>query len=82
MTVRARAAARRTDAAIVVEVQAVRVVIARRSRPIAAVAADKAETAIVVVATTRSRVPDGLIYTELAGEVYAFVGTIVCVVKI
>ena len=58
-TVRATAAVRRIDVAIVVEVQAERVVTARRSRPIEAVAADIAETAIVAVAKTRSRVPDG-----------------------
>ena len=59
MTVRAIGAVRRKDEAIVVEVQEVRVVIARRSRPIAAAVADNAQTAIAAAAKTRSRIPDG-----------------------
>ena len=55
MTVRAIVVVRRIDVAIVVEVQVVGVVIVRRSRPIVAVVADIVETAIVVVAITRSR---------------------------
>ena len=60
-TAQAIVAGRRIDAAIVVEAQPVRVVIVRRSRPIAAVVADIVETAIVAAATTRSRLPDDLI---------------------
>ena len=45
--------------AIVVEVQVVRVVAARRHRPTVAVVADTAETAVAVVAITRSRIPSG-----------------------
>ena len=61
MTGRAIVIARRIDVATVAEVQVVGVVIARRSRPIAAVVADTADTAVIEAATTRSRVPDGLI---------------------
>lgn len=56
------AAARRIDIAIVAEIQGVRVVAivaARRCRPIRAAVTDNAEMAVKVVATTRSRVPDG-----------------------
>lgn len=80
MTARSIAVARRKDAAIVVEAKAVRVaatVADRRCRPISAVVTDIAEAAIAVVAITRSWVPDGTCGTELAGEVYAFVGTVV-----
>ena len=59
MTARAIVVVRRRDVAIVAEVQAVRVVIARRSRPIAAAVADIVETATAVAAITRSRIPDG-----------------------
>ena len=69
-------AARRIDAAKAVEAQEVRVTV-RRSRPIVAVAADIAQTAIVVVAITRNRIPDGRCRTELAGEVHACVGAVV-----
>ena len=55
LSVRAIVAVRRKDVAIVGEVQVARVVIVRRSRPIVAAAADIVETAIVVVAITRSR---------------------------
>ena len=81
MAERAIAVARRTDAAIVVEVQVVRVVTERRSRPTAAVVADIVETAIAVAAITRSRVPDGGSTAELAGEVHAFIGTAECARK-
>ena len=54
-TVRAIAVVRRIDLAIAVEEQVVRVVAARRGRPIVAVVTDIVETAIVVVAITRSR---------------------------
>ena len=72
-------AGRRIDAAIGFEVQTVRevTVIFRRSRPIAAAVADIAQTASSVVAITRSRVPDGLVGTKLAGEVHAFVGAVI-----
>ena len=75
---------RRTDAAIAVEAQAVREVIARRSRPRPTVAeiTDIHETSIFGVATTRSRIPDGRSTAELAGEVHTLVGTTVGVVKI
>ena len=82
LTVRAIVAVRRIDVAKVVEVQAERVVTVRRSRPIVAVVADMVETAIVVAAITRSRIPDGLICAELAGEVHAFVGAVVVVVEV
>ena len=66
------------DVAIAAEVQGVREVIVRRSRPIAAVVADTADTASSeVAAITRSRIPDGRCRTELAGEVHAFIGTAV-----
>ena len=67
---------RRIDAAIVAEVQAVRVAAGRR-RPIAAAATDTAETATIAVASTRSRIPDGGGTAELAGEVQTFVGAVV-----
>ena len=87
MADRANAVARRRDAAIAVidkaaEVHVVRFVIARRSRPIEAVVADIVQTAVVGAAITRSRIPDGGCRTELAGEVHAFVRTLVGVVKI
>ena len=78
MTVRANAAARRTDVAIVAEAQAVREVAARVSRPTEADVADIVEAAIVAAARTRSWVPDSTGRTELAGEVHTFVGTVVC----
>ena len=81
MTARAIVADQRIDAAIVVEAQVVRVVIVRRCRPIVAAVADKVETAIVVAAITRRRVPDGGCRTELTGEVHAFVGAVVGVVE-
>ena len=80
MTVRAIEAALRIDAATVVEVQEVRVVTVRRSRPIAADVTNMVETAIVVVAITRSRIPDGGCRTELAGEVHTFIGTIIWII--
>ena len=55
MTARANAALRRIDRVIAVEVgegQVIRVVIARRSRPIAPAAADTVETAIAGAAIT------------------------------
>jgi hypothetical protein len=54
LAIRAIVVVRWIDVAIVVEVQVVRVVTVRRSRPIVAVVADIVETAIVVVAITRS----------------------------
>ena len=59
MTVRAIVVVRRIDVAIVVEVQIVRVVIVRRSRPIVAAVTDTVQTAIAAVEITRSRIPDG-----------------------
>lgn len=64
-------AARRMDVAIVVEVQVVRDVAVRRCRPIVAAVSNIAQTSIVAAAKTRSRIPDGLICAELAGEVHA-----------
>ena len=58
--------------------QVVNAPIVRRSRPIVAAVTDKRELAVIAVATTRSRIPDGRGGTELAGEVYAFVGAVVC----
>ena len=78
---RVNVAVRRIDVAIVVEVQMVRAAIERRSRPIVA-DADIAETASVAEAITRSRIPDGLICAELAGEVHAFVGAVVGVIEV
>ena len=77
MTVRAIAAVRRKDVAIVAEVQAARVDTVRRSRPIVAAVVDTVETATEAVAKTRSRIPDGRCAAELAGEVHTFVGTVV-----
>ena len=77
-TAQAIVAGRRIDVAIVAEAQFAHAAVdVRRSRPIVAVEADIVETAIVAVARTRSRVPDGLVRTELAGEVHTFVGAIV-----
>ena len=76
MAVHAKVEARRRDEAIV-EVQAVRVITVRRSRPIVAGASDTAQTAEVVEAKTRSRVPDSRGRTKLAGKIHAFVGTII-----
>ena len=59
----------------------VREVIERRSRPKVAVAADIEETAIEVVAITRSRIPDGGCASKLTGEVHTFVGVVVSVAK-
>ena len=58
-TVRAKVEARRIDVAIAAEVQVVRVVAVRRSRPTDAVVTDTVQAAIVVAAITRSRIPDG-----------------------
>ena len=77
MTVRAIVAARRIDVAIVVEAQAVRLVAVRRCRPTVAADTDTAEASIAVAATPRSRIPDGGSTAELAGEVHAFIGTVV-----
>ena len=68
MNARANEVVQRKDAATAAEEQAVRVAIVRRSRPIAAEVADIAQTAIVAVAKTRSRIPDGRSRTELAEE--------------
>ena len=57
MAERAIVVARRNDVATVVEIQVIRVVAVRRGRPIVAVVTDKAETASVAVAMTRSRIP-------------------------
>ena len=59
LTARAKVAEQRIDVDIVVEVQAARVAIARRSRPTVAEVADIVETAIDAAAITRSRVPYG-----------------------
>ena len=76
---------RRIDVVIVVEAQVIRVVAivvaVRRRRPTVAVASDKAQTATVVEAITRSRIPDGTCGTKLAGEVHALVGTVICLSK-
>ena len=67
------------DVAIAVEVQEVRVVTVRRSRPIVAVVADIAETAIAEATITRSRIPDGLICAELTRKIHSFIGAVVWV---
>ena len=77
LTFRAIVSARRTDVAIVVEEQAVRVVTVRRSRPVVAEVADIVETATAAVAITRSRIPDGTCWAKLAGEVHTLVGAII-----
>jgi hypothetical protein len=78
LTVRASAAVvRRTDEAIAAEDQVVRVENGRRSRPIVALIADIVETAIAVVANTRSRIPDGGCATEFTREGHAFIGAVV-----
>ena len=66
---RPRGVGARIDAAIVVEVQVVRAVACARqiciewcTRPIAAAVADTVETAIAVVAITRSRQEDAISY--------------------
>ena len=76
---RAKGAARRQDVARAADVQdeVVRFAIIRRSRPIVAVAADTAQTAVAVVAITRSRIPDGLVRAKLVGEVHTFVVAVV-----
>ena len=59
-TVRATVADRRSDVATAVEAQEVRwVAAAMRRRPTEAAVTDIAEIAIVAVAITRSRIPDG-----------------------
>ena len=75
-TVRECAAAARRDAAIAVELQDVRLVSAKRRRPIPAVVADIVEAVTAVVAITRSRVPDDLI-CKTAGEIHTFVRVVV-----
>ena len=77
VTAREIAAVRRTDVAIGGEGQDVREDIVRRSRPIVAVAADTEQIPIAVAAITRSWVPDDGSTSELAGEVYAFVGDVI-----
>ena len=77
------AVVRRIDVGIVIEEieeQVIRAVKVRRSRPIGAVVANTVQTAIVKEAITRSRVPDGLVGTKLAGEVHASIGVIVWIV--
>ena len=76
LTDRASVPFRRIDVAIAVEVKDVRAAIVSRSRPIVAAEADIVETAIVV-AITRSRIPDGGRRAELAREVHTFVGAVV-----
>ena len=71
---RAIAVVRRRDVDKQVEAQVVRVVSARRCRPRVAAVADIVEAAIAAVARTRSWIPDSTCGTELAGEVYTFVG--------
>ena len=77
MAERATVVVPRTDAARVAEVQGVRAVTVRRSRPIGAAVADIEQTATTAGVITRSRIPDGRGRTELAGEVHAFVGAVV-----
>ena len=72
-------AARRIEAAIFVEAQAVRADAARRSRPVVAVHTDALQIATNVAAITRSRIPDEGSTAELVGEVHAFIETVVCV---
>ena len=81
MAVRTVVVVRRNNVATSVEVQGVRVVTEWRCRPIVAVGADIVQTASEVVPTTRSRVPNGRCRTELAGEIHAFIATVVGVVK-
>ena len=76
-TAHAIAVVRRIDAAIVVEVQVVRVDAVRRGRPIDTVVTDIIEAATAVAAETRSRIPNSLVGTELTGKVHAFVDTII-----
>ena len=57
MTVRAIVVARRTDGAMAEDPQTVRGAAVRRCRPVVAVVTDIVETAIAVVAITRSRIP-------------------------
>ena len=81
MTVRAIVAARRKEVAIVVEAQNERAAATWRGRPIVAAVTDTAQAAIEAVATPRSRIPDGGSTAELAGEVHAFIGAVICIVK-
>jgi hypothetical protein len=83
MTERAIGVVRRIDVAIAADYQSARFDIpVRRSRPIEASDTDKVETAIIVGATTRSRIPDSLIWAKITGEIYAFVPAIVAAVII
>ena len=66
---RTTAAVRRIDAATAAEVQAVRAVAIRSTRPIVAAVADTAEIAVTVVAITRKRIPDICCIAELTAEV-------------
>ena len=79
VAIRAFAAVRRTDIAAIVKAHVICVVAIRRSRPIAGVAANIAESTDSVAAITRSRIPDGRCRAKLAGEVHAFVSVVVWV---
>ena len=81
VTERAIVVCRRIDAATAAEVQAVRAGDIRRGRPVAVEVVDTVQTAIVVVAINRSRVPDGLVIAKFTREIHALIGTVVSVIK-
>ena len=81
LAVRTIDVARRNDAAIAADAQAARVVTTWSNRPIVAVVADTAQRPTIVVAITRSRVPDRGSIAEPAWEVYTF-STAVIIVSI
>ena len=76
MADRTIAVVRRIDAAIVVEAQVVRAVMSWSNRPIVA-DADTEQRPTIVVAKTRSRVPDGGSTAKIAGEVYTLFAAII-----
>ena len=68
---------RRKDAATVVEVQAVRMVVARRHRKAVATVANIVENAVGVVAITRIRIPDSASVAKSAREVHSLISGVI-----
>ena len=67
----------RIDVTTVAEYQVVRVIALTRCRPVVAVVvAVTNQTVLARVAFPRSRIPNVLVISELAGEVNSFVGAI------
>ena len=68
---------RRVDIANVVEEEAARAVVIRRTGPPETVAADTVEAATAVAQTTRGRIPDSGGGAKLAIEVHTLIGVII-----